>query len=173
MKWLAMSFCTAFGAAAMGQTIYRCDGPQGPVFSQLPCATDPAKVKTIRVKPIGHADPEAIARLHDLEASDDARRHVAEMDAFEQNCISGTADATVRDSNERIAAMGRQISALYSEIGLANNNLAGATYASGLRNQIASLNESIARERATMQDAITSARNSCHAARLVHQSDEP
>ena len=144
---------------AEGQ-VYRCKGPSGTVYSQQPCSADAAPVA---VRGTRAATP--------VEGGGDARDAIARSTAMsdagirERSCLSAASDRIYGPSNDRVADYQRQISGLNSQLSRTNNNLAGATAASGIREQIAGLNQAIATERVSADSQMGSARAQCAADR--------
>lgn len=106
--------------------VYRCEGPEGPVFAGRPCADDAQALQLDNdSQGIGGLDNRSLQlELAAKRQAREQRRQVARLYAQR--------DAELRRSNTEIAR-------LRAAQGRAQNNLAGATYAAGLDQQIAAL----------------------------------
>lgn len=155
--------------AAIGVThaqVYKCAGPGGStVYSQAPCGANAQEVQVRNSAPPTN------------DGSDRNRAAVAQSVALssagiaERNCIQRAESDILGPSNRRIGDYQRQISSLNSQMARANNNLAGATWQTGLRNQIASLQQSIATERASADAQLLTARQNCGAIRRAREEE--
>lgn len=152
-------------APACAQTVYKCKDDSGVVvFSQRPCAADPAKVETVDTSSaLKTGTGGSVAEQSEFAEANEVRRRCENR----LNAIAGRYAA----NRDRIS---RQISALEWQAGRARNNLAGATYNSGIRQQIAGL----ATERGALASAeaaeMEAARGRCDAEQqaLEKQHDE-
>lgn len=126
-----------FPALAAAQ-VYKCEGPDGPIYSQRECEPGAAKVTL--------PDPSAglggqVSRQTQIDLAQ--KKLYREQDRYRGRLY----DRRDRD----LATIDSQIGALNSKKSLANNNLAGATYAAGIDTQIAAL-------RASRSNVVTSYR---------------
>lgn len=143
-----------------GQSVYKCVDDRGTtVFSQRPCADDPAKVETVDTsRALKTGTGGAVAEQSEFAQMNQLRRRCDDR-------LRSVEDRYRRDYS-RIA---REIASLEARGETANNNLAGATLESGLRSQIAGL----AAERGTLKaaeaDELSSVREQC---RLDEQAEE-
>lgn len=159
MRWIVVTALLAAFGFCHAQTVYKCKDKSGaPVFSQQPCATDPRQVETIEVKGIGKTDPEAAAAQR---ASEEASFVASGIARRERECIASRANPIESSSNARVAGYEQRIAVLQQKIRLANNNLAGATYESGIRNEIAALQTSISTEQSSAGRLISDAISAC------------
>lgn len=127
-------------SAVTGQTVFKCkDNLGNPVFSQRPCADDPAKIETVDTsRSLKTGSGGSVAEEGEY----------ADMNELRRQCQARASEIASRYA----ATYGRiagEIAGLESKITLAKNNLAGATWESGMRQQIAGL----VAERATMKAA--------------------
>lgn len=83
----------------------------------------------------------------------------------ERDCLSGAANNVLGPSNARLAGYQQQIRGLNANIRRASDNAAGAAWESGLRSQIAGLEQAIAMERGAAESRMDSERQRCAAAR--------
>jgi len=87
----------------------------------------------------------------------------------ERNCLASEQSRIYRPVNERGQQTARQIAYLNRQLLAINNNLAGATYASGLRTQIASLQQAQAADQMSADSQMTAARQRCGDARIERE----
>lgn len=131
MKRIVMGIAAALlSGHAMAQTVYKCKDESGTVvYSQRPCASDPAQVQTVDTSgALKTGSGGSVAEQSEFaEANEVERRCEGRL-----NAVAGRYAA----SRNRIGA---QILSLERQAARANNNLAGATYDSGIRQQIAGL----------------------------------
>ena len=134
-------------AAPAAQTVYKCKQGDITVFSPQPCGKDAKEVDTSAALRTGTADNKA---LEQISAS-----------VKDSNCRRDAARYTVGAADDRIVAMQRERRALEVELSKANNNLAGATYESGIRTQIAQLQATMSKERSDANSAYRAALAEC------------
>ncbi len=152
------------------QTMYKCTDANGvTAYSQLPCSTNPDKQTEITVKTT--APPE----LSDGElagiADRDRRVRTADANYREDACVRAGIDSSWRIHNRRIADYDQEIAVLQTDTRRAKNNLAGATWQAGLRDQISVLNQLIAAERASADADATQVRKDCAERRKQELAD--
>ncbi|MFO1493316.1 MAG: DUF4124 domain-containing protein [Lysobacterales bacterium] len=125
---------------ALGQKVYKCTDEGGTVvFSQRPCADDPKQMETVDTsRALRTGSGGSVAEQGEFADLNAVRRACAER----MNAITSRYDGQRRRITADIAALERQAAT-------ANNNLAGATYDSGIRQQIAGLTS----ERGALQQA--------------------
>jgi len=90
---------------------------------------------------------------------------LADAGIAERNCLSSEQNRIYGPVNARAQDVSRQIASLNRQLAGARNNLAGATYASGLRTQIASLQQAQTAERVSADSQMAEARRRCGDAR--------
>ena len=159
---IAASLLFAQGAHAR---VYKCKGKSGEtVYSQDPCdsSAKPMQVRGTKAATITEAEMQTRAAV--FKSTDLSDSAIAE-----RNCLAGAGASINRPSNERVANYQRQIAGLNRQLATAKNNLAGATFASGLHTQIAGLNQSIATERSAAAAQMTTARQQCAEERRQRQ----
>jgi hypothetical protein len=133
--FVALAFLAS--TAHADRKIYSCkDAAGNAIFSPQPCGADSKEVAI----DAGHAgtdtqpqSSEAIQAISDGEADSDCRR-MAKRNATYSN------DTTIQDLERRKGNLEKQAS-------YATNNLAGATYESGIRQQMGDLDIAISQER--------------------------
>lgn len=129
----------AFVPTSIAQ-IYKCETPDGPVFSDLECSSE--------------------AQLIELEDSSGLGVAVsqAERDAIVSNREQRDQQSAINrlniQKNKALAKIDLQIRALTEQKQQANNNLAGATYSAGIDQQIAALRSARATTEASYQEQI-------------------
>lgn len=152
---LALMPCTA-----MAQTVYKCEGADGvTVYAQQPCSTDASKVEERHVRGIGKADPAAVARQ---QATDDR----SAMLRSEEDCVRQRSTPIYAASGARLRDYGRRIRGLEQKIATRANNIAGATWEAGMREEVAALHGSISTERASADGLVSDARLACQQERI-------
>lgn len=142
-------------APAQAQTVFKCTGPDGsPVFSQSQCGNDAQEVEVKVVAPsseqIENAGEESRSRLAARKVEQDEIACIRRV----ERSANGASDRRARDYNARINALERRI-------GTAANNFAGATWEIGMREEIASLHQAIAMDRASADSVVASGRQRC------------
>lgn len=142
------------------QTIYRCKDAHGStIYSQMPCTSDGKGQEEIELKNEKSAErtPEESARVEDLQR----RGAMVSIASREAACIRNGIDNVWRPVNARIRQHEGQISQLEADTRRARNNLAGATWEAGLREQISGLHQMIALERQTASSQEIEVRRRC------------
>ncbi|WP_337054999.1 DUF4124 domain-containing protein [Pseudoxanthomonas sp. USHLN014] len=153
----AVAVLAFVAGGAHAQAVYKCKGKDGgTAYQSSPCSPDaqPVKVQGTRAATLTEgeiANRQAVFKSTDLSSAGIA----------EQNCLSAANSRIYGSSNQRVAEYQAQISRLNARAARANNNLAGATFESGLRTQIASLQQSIAQERSAADTSMNAERQRC------------
>lgn len=129
-RFLAAGFLSLmFSAVSMAQ-VYQCDGPDGPVFSDVTCGPSASELDmTDTLKTSGLGVPVTAETQADLTEAKNRRQRGRYINRINQR----------RDND--IAVIDAQIAVLNQQKGNANNNLAGATYAAGIDQQLAALRQ--------------------------------
>ncbi len=126
------------------QKIYKCITPQATVYSQLPCSSSGDQTElVIKQAPPPQRTEAEIANMEAIQRN----ANVASAAYREQLCRRGASDNAWRPANAAIARHEAQIRTHEAEIARARNNLAGATFQAGIREQISTLNQLITTER--------------------------
>ncbi|MFP4244301.1 MAG: DUF4124 domain-containing protein, partial [Ectothiorhodospira sp.] len=113
---LAVSMAAGIIGAAQAQ-VYRCETPDGVVFSQTPCAND-AQAVEVRTH---EGDPESRARIEEsISRVDKSVRHRLELQRLRRELQS------VEDERDR------KLKEIDRKVARAANNLAGATWEQAL-----------------------------------------
>lgn len=160
---LAATSLLLISPAAFGQ-VYKCTVNGGTVYSQTPCGSDAVPVKV-------HAAPKVRTDTTAPRAAASGSVDVSDAAIAERICLQNSEGPIYRASNSRVSQYESQIGTLNRQISLANNNLAGATYESGLRTQIAAIQQSIASERASADTLAANARQSCMSRRTQQEAE--
>lgn len=135
-------------ALAAPPSVYKCTGKQGTVvFSQTPCSPNAQQVDTSSALRTGSGGEEALQAIS--------------AGVADSNCRKDAERTTLSASQGRIDALAAEKADLERRTRRANNNLAGATYESGLRQQIAGIETSIQQERNSAQAAYRAALAAC------------
>ena len=148
----------AFSGAASAQ-VYKCQSSAGTVYSQQPCGANATEVRTreSRQPPASSNLPPVV----DHRAAIQRSTAISSAGIRERNCLNAREADIYGPVRVRENASRQQISSLNASLSRANNNLAGATYASGIRGQIAALEQTIATDRAAAGAFMAQARQSC------------
>ncbi|HED4877803.1 TPA: DUF4124 domain-containing protein [Stenotrophomonas maltophilia] len=142
--------------SAAGQ-VYKCRGGAGEtIYSQEPCSpkAEPLKLRSNRASV--ESAGEAANRAAVYQTTE-----LADAGIAERNCLSGEQGRIYGPVNARNQEVSRQIASLNRQLATAKNNLAGATYASGLRSQISSLQQAQSAERIAADSQMAAARQRC------------
>lgn len=142
----ALAVLLTTGSVAAGE-IYKCKQGDTTVFSPTPCGKSAEKVDTSRALRTGSGGESA---LRDISLS-----------VADQNCRNAAYADTIGASTGRIGGLTREKDDLTARTRRAKNNLAGATYEAGLRQQIAGIEASIQQERNAAQSAYRDALKAC------------
>jgi hypothetical protein len=143
-------------AAHAERKVYKCTDAKGVVvFSEQPCGqdakemnVDPGRVEKPAVTPAGDASgekqPPTPAVKH---APPDALRDISDA-ADDASCRREAEHLAIVRFDDHLDDLIRRKNNIASEIAYANNNLAGAVWEQGLRNQIGDMEIAIEQERA-------------------------
>lgn len=123
--------------------IYRCETPDGPVYSDRVCGEEAIEVQ--------------VEETSGLDASVGLGVQVDLAEARLQRERQKYVNRIVKHRNAETGAIDAQIQALASQKARANNNLAGATYGAGIDQQMAALRAARAETQSTYQELITRA----------------
>lgn len=146
-RHLLMLAPLAFAMPAIAGEVYKCQKGETIVFSEVPCAPNAEKVDTSRSLRTGSGGEEAVQQISD--SVEDAR------------CRRDAESRTTGASASRIAGLQQEKDALELRTRYARNNLAGATWESGLRQQIGAIETSIQQERSSAMQAERDALKAC------------
>lgn len=139
----------------LGQSVFRCKSADGTwVFAQSPCADDAEEIQVRVVKP----PDEQLEEAARLGAQATQRSRIA---AEEEQCVRRAEGAIYGPANARIADLERRAAVIRATQARVNNNLAGATYDSGLRQELGAIQQAISSERASASAAASSERMRC------------
>ncbi|WP_353085458.1 DUF4124 domain-containing protein [Stenotrophomonas sp.] len=156
MKSIAIAAMLLLPCAATAQ-VYKCKGSSGEtVYSQNPCARD-SKPHDVRAGRAATATPAEAANRQSVFKSTD----ISDAGIAERNCLVSARKRIYGPSDQRIAGYERQVQNLNREASLARNNLAGATYDAGIRNQLSGLQQSITAERVSADSQMSTATQQC------------
>lgn len=118
-----------FSTTCMAQ-VYKCDGPDGPVFSDVACGPTASELDlTDSLKTSGLGVPVTAETQNNLTEAKNRRQRGHYINRINE-----------RHDND-IAVIDAQIATLNRQKSNANNNLAGATYGAGIDQQLAALRE--------------------------------
>ncbi len=122
-------FALMFSSLVSAQ-VYKCDGPDGPVFSDVQCGPTASELDmNDSLQTSGLGVPVTAETQNNLTKAKNRRQR--------GHYINRISDRRDQD----IAVIDAQIAVLNRQKGNANNNLAGATYAAGIDQQLAALRE--------------------------------
>jgi hypothetical protein len=147
-------------AEVIGQSVYKCVDDRGTtVFSQRPCAEDPAKVETVDTsRALKTGTGGAVAEQSEF----------AQMNQLRRRCDDRVTAVANRYGGE-YGRISREIASLEARSARTYNNLAGATLESGLRSQIAGLTAERGTLKAAEAQELSSVREQC---RVDEQAEE-
>lgn len=166
MHQKSLLICLLFVASpAIGQTVFKCTDAKGAtVYSQKPCSADPKAVQEVRVRTHQPTvDPQSQRYLEEMNTVAEK----AEIPRAESYCLQAANDRIYPGMRRRVAQIDRDIAQLEYKLSLANNNLAGATYATGIRQQIATLQGNRTTEFSNAETLMGNARTQCGAQRAA------
>ncbi|HHV7321188.1 MULTISPECIES: DUF4124 domain-containing protein [Stenotrophomonas] len=130
------------------------------VYSQNPCAAgaEPMKLRSSRssTETAGEASNRAAVYQN---------TELADAGIAERNCVQGERSRIYGPLESRSQQVGRQVAELNHQLAAAGTNLAGATQDSGIRAQIASLQQSLSAERVAADTQMSNAREQCASVR--------
>jgi len=141
--------------------VYKCKGASGEtVYSQHPCAAgaEPMKLRSSRssTETAGEASNRAAVYQN---------TELADAGIAERNCVQGERSRIYGPLESRSQQVGRQVAELNRQLAAAGTSLAGATQDSGIRAQIASLQQSLSAERVAADTQMSNAREQCASVR--------
>ena len=141
--------------------VYKCKGASGEtVYSQNPCAAgaEPMKLRSSRssTETAGEASNRAAVYQN---------TELADAGIAERNCVQGERSRIYGPLESRSQQVGRQVAELNRQLAAAGTSLAGATQDSGIRAQIASLQQSLSAERVAADTQMSNAREQCASVR--------
>lgn len=163
MRLAMLPLLLFIGLASTGtaaQSVYKCVDARGTtVFSQRPCADDPAKVETVDTsRALKTGSGGAVAEQSEFAQMNQLRRRCDDR-------LRAVQDRYGRDYGR----IEREISSLEARSDRASNNLAGATWESGMRSQIAGLMTERGALRTAEAQELSSVREQC---RIDEQEEE-
>ncbi len=162
MKGKAVMAMILLGGAPLASAqVYKCKGASGEtVYSQNPCAAgaEPMKLRSSRssTETAGEASNRAAVYQN---------TELADAGIAERNCVQGERSRIYGPLESRSQQVGRQVAELNHQLAAAGTNLAGATQDSGIRAQIASLQQSLSAERVAADTQMSNAREQCASVR--------
>lgn len=150
------------GCGPVVAQVYKCPGPDGkPQYTDKPCGDDPEK-NAVKLH-VPQAPTDGAYERNAAYLSDTTTRRNIQFQ--EEACINGELDRIARGSANRIRELQTRVVILERRGARANNNLAGATYLAGIREEMAGLHGAISTERASAAEQETAARDRCRAER--------
>ncbi|MEG2805043.1 DUF4124 domain-containing protein [Stenotrophomonas sp.] len=148
------------GGALAGQAhaqVYKCTGKNGEtVYAQNPCGAGAKEVQLGSTRAATRSSSEVATRQAVFRSTDLSDAAIAE-----RNCTASARSNIYGPVDGRIAGYQRQVDALNQQLSAPRENLANATYDSGIRAQVASLQQSISAERQTAETSLNSSRQRC------------
>jgi len=162
MKGKAVMAMILLGCAPLASAqVYKCKGASGEtVYSQNPCAAgaEPMKLRSSRssTETAGEASNRAAVYQN---------TELADAGIAERNCVQGERSRIYGPLESRSQQVGRQVAELNRQLAAAGTSLAGATQDSGIRAQIASLQQSLSAERVAADTQMSNAREQCASVR--------
>lgn len=162
---IAIAALATFAGDATAQ-VFKCKGANGEVvYSQHACGTGAQEVRVKSSRPATRTDGEIANRDAVFRSTD-----LSDSSIAERNCVASARSSIYGPVESRIAGYQRQIAQLNRELSTAANNLAGATFESGIRGQISGLQQSISTERMTAESSMNSARQRCSDERRLRET---
>lgn len=157
--------CCAACCASAAQTVYKCTVNGTTTYSQQPCAKDSRAMKQTTYDssaPI-HSSGSAMSAgsTEDQRAALSKGVAMSQAGIDESSCIIAAENSIYGPSNNRIAELRSRRAGLEAKAATANNNLAGATYESGLRSEMGSIDTAISTEQASAAAQASAARAQC------------
>lgn len=134
--------------------VYKCKNEQGAtVYSEKPCGKDAAEVKVRNFEPTVDSSGNFKAMQSNNEKAGIARD--------EEWCVRNANDRIYLPLKSRIASINAEIAKLENATLYATNDVAGATFAGGLRQQVAGLIQSRSTELAAADSQMSAERSRC------------
>lgn len=141
--------------------VYKCKGASGEtVYSQNPCAAGAGPMKLRSTRSSTESAGEASNRAAVYQNTE-----LADAGIAERNCVQAERSRIYGPLESRSQQVGRQIAELNRQLASQGGDLAGATHDSGIRAQVASLQQSLSAERVAADTQMSSAREQCSTAR--------
>ncbi|NYZ63006.1 DUF4124 domain-containing protein [Luteimonas deserti] len=157
----------ALAAGGAQAQVYKCVRANGATeYAQTPCGENAREVE-VRSPPTTSAE----------DGSSRNRQAIAQSTALssagiaERNCVQRAEADILGPSNRRAAAYQQQINALNAQLARADNDLAGATSQSGIRSQIAGIQQAMATDRSSANAQVVVARQECATARRTREDE--
>jgi hypothetical protein len=125
MKFCGLALLVFLASPTAMAQVYKCDGPDGPIFSDQECGP--------------RAEVVIIDETSGLGGQVSYVQRVRLMEKKLYRAQGRYINRLYQHRDQDVKAIDSQIRALTGQKGQANNNLAGATYATGLDQQIAVL----------------------------------
>ena len=150
----------AIANAASGQTVFKCKNPDGTsTYSEKPCSKDASSVQQINVRAPQPptVDPAAAENMEKIRLSNEK----AGIARGEEYCLRDASDRIYPPLRRRVAEIDTKIAQLRNAIRYSSNNLAGATFANGLREQISTLEQIRSTEMTSADSQMSSERTRC------------
>lgn len=161
-----LALCASGVAAA--QSVYKCETPAGTVYSGQPCAAAGSpQMQELDLPATAPVVGDGMTRA-EREMLDDYQDGLRRdhRQAAERRCVNSRMAAAKDATAARIDGYQARIASLRRNLRRANNNLAGATWGNGLRQQIAALQGSISAEKSALTQLAIGARRVCAQARM-------
>lgn len=163
MRSLAIVACLVAFSPATAQTVYRCTDSNGnPVFSQTPCSPAAEEHRIRVIEPSAAEKAAAADRL--------ARTPSSSLEGDERVCLLRAERAAYAVPNRQLREHERRLSILEARTRYAANNLAGATYEAGLREEKAGIHQAMAAIRSAADQAYYAAAQRCHEERARREA---
>lgn len=166
-EWRLGVLALALATGSVQAQVYKCVRANGVTeYAQTPCG-DNAREVEVRAGPTTSAD----------DGGDRNRQAIAQSTALssagisERNCVRRAEADILGPANRRAAAYQQQISALNAQLTGAANDLAGATSQSGIRTQIAGVQQAMATDRSGADAQVVVARQDCATARRAREDE--
>lgn len=157
--WLgAALICTLGGLVGPAQAqVYKCTGSNGEtVYAQNPCGAGAKEVTMRPSRGAARSSAEVATQTAVFRSTDLSDAAIAE-----RNCVSSARSSIYTPVDNRIAGYQRQLAELNRQLVAPRDTLANATYESGVRAQVASLQQSISSERQTAETSWAQAQDRC------------
>jgi len=160
-RYLLMAMLLLGCAPLASAQVYKCKGASGEtVYSQNPCAAgaEPMKLRSSRSSTESAGEAANRAAVYQ-------NTELADAGIEERNCVQGERARIYGPLESRSQQVGRQIAELTRQLATTNGTLAGATQDSGIRAQVASMQQSLSAERVAADTQMANAREQCASTR--------
>lgn len=149
-------FLVMLPAMSDAQTVFKCTSNGQTAYQQQPCA-DNARAEALQFRQSGDT-----TQTHN-DAYQKLSRNVKLTDIANDadECMTAARSRVWGKADRRISRLSAQIQRLRLNILYANNNAAGASWESGLRSEIAGLEQAIATERTSADGLVMEAEQRC------------